>query len=87
MKLTQKEKKWVDDVNKLLAKCPSKRLGFFTIGDNNLNIYDATKDKEIGQKQDEARSYDCDFGPACEALNALADERIWFTNPVHSTCG
>ena len=83
MKLTQKEKKWVDDVNKLLAKCPSKRIGFFTIGDNNLNIYDTTKDDEICKLQDD----DIDFGPAFESSHALADESIWFTIPVHSTCG
>lgn len=32
-KLTKKERAWVDEVNSVLARCPSpEKIGFFTIG-------------------------------------------------------
>lgn len=38
--LTQAEKKWIDQLQKILDSCPSKRLGAFTIGDADFSIYD-----------------------------------------------
>jgi hypothetical protein len=39
-KLTTAEKKWVDELQAVLNKCPSKRLGAYTTGDADLKIYD-----------------------------------------------
>ena len=36
--LTAEERKWVKQVQKVLDKCPSKRIGFYTIGDNNIGL-------------------------------------------------
>lgn len=38
--LSKAESKWLADVEKLLRACPSKRLGAYTTGDDELNIYD-----------------------------------------------
>lgn len=38
--LTKAEAKWLADVEKLLLACPSKRLGAYTVGDDELHIYD-----------------------------------------------
>lgn len=50
--LTAAEKKWVKQVNALLAKCPSKRLGFYTIGDNDVMLYDAEQFEDKGLRDD-----------------------------------
>lgn len=39
-KLTAAEAKWVQKVQALMAECPSKRLGAYTIGDAEIRLYD-----------------------------------------------
>lgn len=39
-KLTAAERKWLGDLQAVLDKCPSQRLGGYTIGDANITIYD-----------------------------------------------
>ncbi|HHQ5747088.1 TPA: hypothetical protein ACSRGY_003113 [Klebsiella pneumoniae] len=47
-KLTKKESAWFDEVNAVLARCPSpEKFGFYTIGDPNVMVYDLRKEKEI----------------------------------------
>ena len=84
MKLTKKEKAWVKKVNEVLQECPSERLGFFTIGDPELFIFDVSKLSKIGDIMDRKNS---DFGPACVELKALASEKLFFTECVESTSG
>ncbi|MBO9427887.1 hypothetical protein [Sulfitobacter sp. R18_1] len=83
MQLTREEKKWLEDVQNLLDKCPSDRLGFFTIGDANLTVYDRRKDLEIDDIQDTKRR---DFCNAVEDVDARITQ-LTFPSSVHSTSG
>ena len=38
--LTAAERKWLEDLNRLLQSCPSQRLGAATTGDCNLRFFD-----------------------------------------------
>lgn len=38
--LTAAERKWIKKVQAVLDACPSKRLGCYTIGDNNVSFFD-----------------------------------------------
>jgi hypothetical protein len=42
--LTSDENKWLKKLQRVLNECPSKRLGFYTIGDHDVFVFD--KDKE-----------------------------------------
>lgn len=78
--LTKEEAKWVKQVNALLKKCPSKRLGFFTIGDREVFLYDITHQGEI----------DDNHGDLVLALNRTGygfEESIYFPNQVQGVCG
>ncbi|MBO1561834.1 hypothetical protein [Yersinia pseudotuberculosis] len=83
-KLTAAEKKWVKEVNALLAKCPSKRIGFYTIGDNNVMLYDAEQFKDKGLEDDHR-----------DLIAVLADHGLAFgqafdldfPNAVEGVCG
>lgn len=43
--LTAAERQWVEDLNRILQACPSKRIAAYTIGDNNLTLYDAVLER------------------------------------------
>ncbi|ERK06092.1 hypothetical protein L580_2776 [Serratia fonticola AU-P3(3)] len=79
-KLTAEEKKWVKQVNALLKKCPSKRIGFYTIGDDSIGLYD--KDY-----QDEIDAADVDLVPALNKTGYGFSEDIYFPGPVQGVCG
>lgn len=38
--LTPEERKWLASLQSLLDQCPSERLGFYTIGDNDVTLFD-----------------------------------------------
>lgn len=38
--LTREEKQWIAQMQALLAACPSSRLGFYTIGDSDVTVFD-----------------------------------------------
>ncbi|MDX8000805.1 hypothetical protein FE394_16830 [Xenorhabdus sp. Reich] len=80
-KLTAAEKKWLDKLQKVLNECPSDRLGFYTIGDSYVTVFDLTKGDEINKLQFSAG---LDFSPACEKLNAHFDYELIFPSPVES---
>jgi hypothetical protein len=84
MKLTAAEAKWIDDVNALLAKCPSKRLGFYTIGDRDVYVYDFTKEKKIEELMERKQSMD--YPTAVNELDAGVGALV-FPNNVHSVSG
>lgn len=83
-KLTKEEIKWVEKVQKILNECPSKRIGFFTIGDSDLTLYDNTKMDEIMSYFDAGKS---EYGGAVEKAGALFDRSLVFPNCVDSTSG
>jgi hypothetical protein len=39
-KLTKAESDWLAEFQRLMDRCPSKRLGCYTIGDADIRIYD-----------------------------------------------
>ncbi len=77
--ITVAEARWIKQVNAVLAKCPSTRLGFFTIGDPDITVYDKTFDPEI----DETNR---DFGPVAHELGVVLGH-VKFPSNVHSTAG
>tara|TARA_R110000850_G_scaffold36594_1_gene96670 strand:- start:553 stop:813 length:261 start_codon:yes stop_codon:yes gene_type:complete len=84
-KLTKKEQAWVNKVQKVLNECPSKRIGFYTMGDNDITLYDVIKDDEIREL---LNTNNCsDWGPCVEQLNAGFNETLDFPNPVESVAG
>ncbi|HCM8068141.1 TPA: hypothetical protein N3552_000467 [Klebsiella variicola] len=83
-KLTKKESAWFDEVNAVLARCPSpEKFGFYTIGDLDVSVYD--KRKEIARKLD-ARS-SSDWCIAVRDAEAEIDAHIYFPSAVLSTAG
>lgn len=80
-KLTKKEQAWVDEVNAALARCPSpKKIGFYTIGDSNIGLYDLRHDKEISDTND-------DLVCVAQRNDWLFDARLWFPSSVNGVCG
>lgn len=45
--LTPEETKWLKKLQKLLNECPSERLGFYTVGDADLTVYDNTNESNF----------------------------------------
>ncbi|MGJ7086447.1 hypothetical protein [Morganella morganii] len=83
-KLTKEEIKWVEKVQKILNECPSKRIGFFTIGDSDVTLYDTAKMDEIMSYFDAGKS---EYGGAVEKAGALFGRSLVFPNCVDSTSG
>jgi len=80
MILTKEEKVWVKKVNALMNKCPSERLGFYTIGDPVVGIYDRTHQDEI----------DDEGGDLIDIIHREgwdAIEEINFPSSVQGVCG
>ena len=87
-KLTKKEKKWVDSLQKILNECPSDRIGFFTIGDPDLVLYDTSKDGSIWNVMDShVGEGGPDFCTAVDKVGAGFSECLDFPNNVESTAG
>jgi len=80
--LTDVESKWIAKLQKVLNGCPSRRLGFYTIGDSSIVIYDKSKDDAI-----EATATESGF--FCNAVDEhdakLAE--VTFPSNVHATAG
>ncbi|MBG2816907.1 hypothetical protein I4578_11340 [Proteus mirabilis] len=85
-KLTKKELAWIEKVQKVLDECPSERLGFYTIGDNDVQLYDRRKEPAITDLMNEGCNND-DFCQAAEKLNANFHCHLTFPAPVESTAG
>lgn len=81
MKLTKEEKAWVKKLNKVLAECPSDRLGFYTIGDPQIELYDRTHQNEIEE----------DGGDLVRILArndwGFDDSTLYFPAAVDGVCG
>lgn len=78
--MTPDEKKWVKRLQKVLNECPSKRLGFYTIGDPEVTIYDRdlAEHAELEDRED-----------FCGLVARMDAElgRVTFPAQVHSTAG
>ncbi|MBI6134373.1 hypothetical protein JEP93_14265 [Serratia marcescens] len=82
--LTAAERKWLNDVQKVLNRCPSKRLGFATLGDRNVTVYDTSFSQAI---EDHIFSSGTgDFIPTADRMGAVLGE-ITFPANVESTAG
>jgi hypothetical protein len=83
--LTRAERAWLDDLDALLARCPSDRIAFYTIGDDFLGLHDATRESEIGRELDKNGG---EWSSAAQRLKAdFGGRRLSFPNAVHSTAG
>ncbi|MGL5215843.1 MAG: hypothetical protein ACRC8R_12005 [Aeromonas hydrophila] len=81
--LTAAEAKWVKDLQAILNKCPSKRMIAFTIGDNDVTIYDRSFCCQI---DDIVNRSNKDVGQAVSMVGAELASVI-FPFPVESTAG
>ena len=87
-KLTKKEQSWVNKVQKVLNECPSKRIGFYTIGDSDLTLFDITKIDEIYNLMDaHVGDGGPDFGPLVVKVGADFNEELYFPNSVETAQG
>lgn len=82
--LTKEEKAWVKKLNTFLAKCPSKRIGFYTIGDRTVFLFDVTHYKEICEVMDNGGG---DWSGCVNEIGAGFDEELIFPNQVESVAG
>ncbi|MBH3027187.1 hypothetical protein I5Q96_11155 [Serratia marcescens] len=82
-KLNKKERVWLDELQEVLNRCPSERLGFFTVGDPKIHIYDRSKERLIDDYMD---SNGLDFCKCVRAINADFGD-LDFPAAVHSTAG
>lgn len=82
--LTAEERKWVRRVQKALKDCPSKRIGFFTIGDPQVELYDLDKFKAIPRRERDNTDL---VGLLDKYDLRLDDERLHFPSHVEGVCG
>lgn len=83
MALTTAEKKWLNDVQKVLNRCPSKRLGFATAGDRDITVYDSSFSDLICETLEHEGG---DYIPTAIKLGAVLGV-INFPSQVESTAG
>ncbi|MGE2471818.1 hypothetical protein ACMFCN_28415 [Klebsiella michiganensis] len=85
-KLTKKEQAWVDEVNAVMSRCPSpKKIGFYTIGDPSIALYDLRRLDEVMARLDGRAS--SDWCTAVQDIGADFYETIEFPSAVESTAG
>ena len=84
--LNKKERAWIDELQAVLDRCPSpKKIGFYTIGDPNINLYDLRRIDEVMEALDSRQS--SDWCIAVQDIGAGFDEHIDFPSAVESTAG
>lgn len=83
-KLTKAEQKWINDAQAVLNRCPSKRLGFYTIGDLSVHVYNLDQKDEVFALVDKGKH---DFHQATKATDADFYESLDFPSQVESTAG
>lgn len=81
--LTKAERDWLAKLQSLLDECPSDRLGAYTIGDADIEIYDTRYESQINERLE---SGNVDF---CSAVSDTGAGLISVKMPfcVHSTAG
>lgn len=83
-KLTKAEQKWIDDAQAVLNRCPSTRLGFYTMGDHSVHVYNLDQLDEVSDLMDKGKH---DFCQATKDTDADFNESLDFPSPVESTAG
>lgn len=83
-RLNAKEIAYLAELQAVLDRCPP-RLGFYTIGDPNLTVYDRSKEPEVNKAYDSHRSGE--FSDAVVRAKADFGVQINFPCNVHSTAG
>ncbi|WP_413503883.1 hypothetical protein [Serratia grimesii] len=81
--LTAAERKWLNDVQRVLNRCPSKRLGFATAGDCDITVYDSSFSDLIFMILEHEGG---DYIPTATKLGAVLGV-IYFPAKVESTAG
>lgn len=79
-KLTKAEKKWLEEVQEVLNRCPSDRIGFYTTGDCTVFTWDL-------DKADAVNNHRCDFSEAVKKERAGFSVTLEFPAQVESTAG
>lgn len=86
VKLTKKEQAWIDEMQEVANRCPSPgKIGFYTIGDPSIFLYDLRKLDEVHKALDSRAA--SDWCVAVAAVGAHIDEVIIFPSAVESTAG
>jgi hypothetical protein len=75
--LTREERSWLRKMQNLIDKCPP-RLGFYTIGDPEIGVFDLDKESEFDGYKDLVR----ELGRCDAHLGSLR-----FPSSVHGVCG
>ncbi len=76
----------MNELQDVLDRCPSpKKIGFYTIGDKSIYLYDLRRMDEIMEALDNRSSMD--WCVAVHDMNAGFDEKILFPSSVESTAG
>lgn len=93
MKLTVKEKKWFESLEKVLSEAPASLkskdgnfLRSYTIGDNDITVYDAEMCDTWVDSQDFRLGYEGDVGPQVTESGAEL-YRLVFPFCIESTAG
>lgn len=84
--LTKEERRWLAGVQRALNKSGSGRLGFYTIGDNDIIIYNKEFEDEMDEYQDGGA---IDIGQCIESVGADFEGTPTLTFPasIHSCAG
>lgn len=85
-KTDKRRKEVVKNLQSIVDRCPSpKKIGFYTIGDRHIYLYDLRREDKIFKALDSGTAFD--FCMAVENLDALFEESITFPSVVASTAG
>lgn len=79
--LTKEELSWIKKLQKVLDSCPSDRLGFYTIGDDWIGMYDRKK-----MITENLEDYDTDLIITI-SQHELFLGRLGFPDNVEGVCG
>ncbi|MEG5932480.1 hypothetical protein UXN85_20655 [Enterobacter hormaechei] len=81
-KLTKKELAWIDELQEVIDRCPSPgKIGFYTIGDPKIHLYDLRKEDQISALDDDLVHVIQNNGWAFEEAD------IDFPSAVNGVCG
>lgn len=86
MRLTKKEEAWLSRFRKTMAAAPvsiGKKISAYTIGDDDITIYDLEKFRSHFEKHDEGDEYHCTMVEMADAKI----EHINFPFAVEATAG
>ncbi|ARU94598.1 hypothetical protein [Tatumella citrea] len=85
-KLNKKEQAWISELQCVIDRCPSpKKIGFYTIGDPVICLYDLRRADEVMSALNSRNS--SDWCTAVQNIGAGFNEKIDFPSSVESTAG